>query len=274
MKTSRQFSRFRQALGLAVVLGLIGCASTSTHEDPRDPLEGWNRRVQWFNDNLDDYVMKPVAKGYQYATPSFVDQGVTNFFSNVDDIGVIANDLLQFKLLQAGQDTGRLVVNSTIGLAGFVDVASKLELPKHNEDLDQTLGVWGIPAGPYLVLPFLGPSTPRGVVGVAGDTASNPINWINPVAIPWGAGTLKTIDMRADLLSASKIMDEASVDRYEFIRNAYFQQRNYLIHDGNPPVDEELEKEFDIEGLDTNGSTEPAKEQKPPIGPVAPLPHY
>ncbi len=256
MKRSRHSYRIRRVLWLALAASLIGCATTSQN-DPRDPWEGWNRGVQGFNDKLDDYVMKPVAKGYQYVTPSVVDQGVTNFFSNVDDVAVVANDLLQFKFLQTGQDFGRFMVNSTIGLGGFVDVASHMELPKHNEDLDQTLGAWGIPSGPYLVLPFIGPSTPRGVVGVAGDTLSNPINWVTPTVIPWGSGILRTVDMRADLLSATKIMDEASVDRYEFMRNAYFQQRKYLIHDGNPPVDEELEKEMDLEleGLDSGGGT-------------------
>jgi phospholipid-binding lipoprotein MlaA len=274
MRTSRQSQRLRRASWLALVLGLAGCAATPDH-DPRDPWEGWNRGVQKFNDTLDDYVMKPVSEGYQHVTPSVVDQGITNFFSNVDDIGVIANDLLQFKLLQTGQDLGRFLVNTTLGLAGFVDVASKLDLTKHNEDLDQTLGAWGIPSGPYLVLPFLGPSTPRGIVGVAGDTATNPINWINPVGIPWGSGILKTVDMRADLLSATKIMDEASVDRYEFMRNAYFQQRNYLIHDGNPPIDEDLEKEMDLqlEGLGSEETKTPEPEQ-PPAGPVPPMPHY
>lgn len=275
MKTCRQSRRSRQALWLPFVLSLAGCASTADH-DPRDPWEGWNRGVQKFNDTLDDYVMKPVAEGYQFVTPSVMDQGVTNFFSNVDDIGVIANDLLQFKLLQTGQDTGRFLVNTTLGLGGFIDVASKLDLQKHNEDLDQTLGAWGIPSGPYLVLPVLGPSTPRGVVGVAGDTASNPINWVSPAAIPWGAGGLRTIDMRADLLSATKIMDEASVDRYEFIRNAYFQQRNYLIHDGNPPLDEDMEKEMDLEleGLDS-GSPPAVPAPAPvsrPASPEAPAP--
>jgi phospholipid-binding lipoprotein MlaA len=276
MKTCRQSRRSRQALWLLpFVLGLSACASTADH-DPRDPWEGWNRGVQKFNDTLDDYVMKPVAEGYQFVTPSVMDQGVTNFFSNVDDIGVIANDLLQFKLLQTGQDTGRFLVNTTLGLGGFIDVASKLDLQKHNEDLDQTLGAWGIPSGPYLVLPVLGPSTPRGVVGVAGDTASNPINWVSPAAIPWGAGGLRTVDMRADLLSATKIMDEASVDRYEFIRNAYFQQRNYLIHDGNPPLDEDMEKEMDLEleGLDS-GSPPAVPAPAPvsrPASPEAPAP--
>ena len=234
---------------------LAGCATTGAKNDPRDPWEGWNRGVQSFNDSLDEYVMKPVAQGYHYVTPSVVDQGVTNFFSNVEDIAVITNDLLQFKFLQTGQDVGRLLVNTTVGLGGFVDVAQHLDMPKHNEDLDQTLGAWGIPSGPYLVLPLIGPSTPRGVIGVAGDTASNPINWINPAAIPYGSGILKTVDTRADLLSASKIVDEASVDRYEFIRNAYFQQRKYLIYDGNPPLDEDMEKDLELEGLDSSGSS-------------------
>ena len=141
---------------------LAGCSSNATKKDERDPLENWNRGVQNFNDKLDDYVMKPVATGYKKVTPSVVDQGVTNFYNNVEDITVIGNDLLQFKLLQTGKDIGRFFVNSTVGLAGFVDVASKMNLAKHNEDFDQTLAVWGIPSGPYMVLPLLGPSTPRG----------------------------------------------------------------------------------------------------------------
>jgi phospholipid-binding lipoprotein MlaA len=144
-------------------------------------------------------------------------------------------------------------------------VARHLDLPKHNEDLDQTLGAWGLPSGPYLVLPLLGPSTPRGVVGVAGDTVTNPINWINPAVIPWTTGALQAIDLRADNLSNTKIMDEASVDRYEFMRNAYFQQRNYLIYDGNPPLDEDLEKEMDLEGLDSDGESGAAPGQKPNV---------
>lgn len=231
---------------------VAGCANQGTH-DARDPLEGFNRKVQKFNDTLDNWFMKPVAKGYKYVTPKIVDQGVSNFFNNVEDIGVVGNDILQFKVKQTGQDIGRVMVNSTVGLGGMVDVASKMSLPKHDEDLDQTLGVWGIPSGPYLVLPVIGPTSPRGVVGRTGDAMSNPIYWINPAAIAWGTGTLKTIDQRADLLSATKIIEEASVDRYEFIRNAYFQQRNYMIYDGNPPLDPELENEMelDLQGLDS-----------------------
>jgi len=247
MKKKAYIFKLKLAALVGLALSAAGCA-TATKEDARDPWEGWNRNVQTFNDHLDSWVMKPVAQGYQTVTPAFVDKGVTNFFSNIDDINVVANDLLQFKLAQSGMDTGRLLVNTVVGLGGFVDVASKLSLPKHNEDLDQTLGIWGIPSGPYVVVPFLGPSTPRGVVGLAGDGATNPLYWINPAAIAYGTGTLRTIDTRADLLSATKIVDQASVDRYEFIRNAYFQDRNYKIHDGNPPrtaEEEDLEKQMD-----------------------------
>ena len=236
-----------------------GCASDEVKkEDPRDPWEDWNRGAQNFNDRLDDYLFKPVGTGYKFVTPGVVDKGVTNFYSNVSDIGVMANDLLQFKLLQTSQDFGRILVNSTVGLAGFVDVASKMHLPKHDEDFDQTLGKWGIPSGPYLVLPFIGPGSPRGVVGYAGDIFSNPINYITPMAWPYGSGTLRIIDMRADLMSASKIVDEASVDRYQFIRNAYQQQRAYLINDGNPPLDEELERQMDLDlqGVDGDPKTQ------------------
>lgn len=250
-KTTLTFKR-RMILTLGLAIVFAGCSGTGKKSDPRDPWEGWNRGVQSFNDYLDDYFMKPIAKGYQWVTPDFVDRGVTNFFSNVDDIAVVLNDMLQFKLAQTGQDTGRLVVNTSLGLGGFVDVASMIDLPKHEEDFDQTLGYWGIPSGPYLVLPLIGPSTPRGAVGLAGDTASNPLNWVSPGAVGFGTGTVRTIDMRADLLSATKIADEASVDRYEFIRNAYFQQRNYKIYDGNPPLEDDIEKQLDeLEGAGT-----------------------
>jgi phospholipid-binding lipoprotein MlaA len=229
-----------------VLLALSACAS-DIKPNPNDPLEGWNRGAQTFNDGLDDYVMRPIAKSYDFVTPSFVDTGVTNFMNNVEDILVFGNDLLQFKLGQFGMDSGRFMINTTFGLAGAVDVATHLGLPKHAEDFDQTLGTWGIPSGPYLVIPVLGPSSPRGVVGIAGDIAANPINWVNPIAWPYSVGALRIIDKRANLLSASNILDQAAVDRYEFIRNAYLQDRNYKIHDGNLPLDEEMEQELNSE---------------------------
>jgi len=230
----------------AVSLFFVGCATTSN--DARDPLEGWNRGVQSFNDGADDYVVKPVAQGYQWIMPSFADQGVTNFFNNIGDIRVTLNDLFQFKFNQAGSDFTRLLINSTLGIGGLFDVATELDFERHDEDFDQTLGAWGMPTGPYLVLPFLGPSSARGALGLAGDAVANPLFYIDFPAVTWGLTTLKYVDLRADQLSASRIVDEAALDRYEFFRNAYFQRREYLVHDGNPPLDED--EYFDEDELD------------------------
>ncbi len=228
-----------------------GCATTQPVDSVSsdiDPWEGWNRKVQTFNDNLDEYAMKPVAKGYRWIMPNFADQGVSNFFSNIDDIGVTVNDLLQGKFLQAGTDAGRFLLNSTIGLAGFVDVADKVELKKHNEDFGQTLGVWGVPAGPYLVLPFFGPSSPRGVGGLMGDAAMNPISYLG-AGISTGLFALNAIDMRADYLNMEKIATEAAIDRYTFFRDAYLSRRRYLINDGNVQEEDFFDDEFEEEGL-------------------------
>lgn len=248
--------RFSQFGGSAVIgvltILLTGCATVKTH-DPRDPWEGFNRNVQSFNDQVDSYVMKPVAKGYRWVMPGFADQGVTNFFNNLDDISVTTNDLLQGKFKQCGLDGGRFLINTSAGVAGLVDVASMIDLPKHNEDFDQTMGVWGIPSGPYVVLPFFGPSSPRGVVGLVGDAAMNPItyagfyvnpNWVGS-AISTGLGAVKAVDNRADLLSAEKVAEEAALDRYDFYKNAYFSRREYLIKDGKVPEDDVLK--FDQE---------------------------
>lgn len=235
---------------------LVGCGgNAATRHDPRDPYEGWNRGVQSFNDKLDDYFMKPLAKGYQYVTPSFVDKGVSNFFSNVDDIAVTLNDFLQGKLDQGTDDASRFLINTSVGVGGLIDVASSdvlkdnlgVEFPKHNEDFDQTLGTWGLSTGPYLVLPFVGPSSPRGLTGLLGDTATNPFTYVGGTAVSSGVYGLRTVDTRADLLTSTKIMDEAAVDRYEFIRNAYLQQRNYLVYDGHPPYREGFEDDLDKE---------------------------
>ncbi len=241
----RNKKQVAQAVGLAFFSFLAGCATTSNNVS--DPLEGWNRGVQSFNDDFDKYAMKPVAKGYNWIMPDFADQGVSNFFSNLNDIGVTINDLLQFKLEQTGMDGSRFLVNSIAGIGGFIDVASLIDLPKHHEDFDQTLGVWGIPAGPYLVLPLLGPSSPRGVSGLVGDAALNPATYVGfgvfpglenavETGISSGMYVLNAIDKRADNLATEKVVSEAaSVDRYEFIKNAYFQRRNFLVNDGNLP---------------------------------------
>jgi phospholipid-binding lipoprotein MlaA len=227
---------------LVISITLAGCASTATTvPDQNDPWSGWNRGTQTFNDNLDKAILKPVAKGYQWITPEFVDEGVTNFFSNIHDVGVTINDLLQFKLTQSSMDAGRFLINSTAGVAGVIDVATMIDLPKHKEDFGQTLGYWGVPSGSYLVLPFFGPSSPRDTVGLIGDALFNPLTYVSifggwaATAATTGAGALDVVDKRANLMTTEKIVDEGAVDRYDFIKNSYEQNRDYLIHDGNLP---------------------------------------
>jgi phospholipid-binding lipoprotein MlaA len=197
-----------------------------------------------FNDNLDTYAIKPIAKGYKAITPDIVDTGVTNFFSNIDDIIVLINDILQLKFKQATSDSARIVFNTVIGLAGLIDVSTEFGLPKHNEDFGQTLGYWGVGSGPYLVLPVFGSSNIRDAAGFTVDTAEfDPLTMIPEESDRYLAISLKYIDIRADLLSASNIIDETAVDRYAFTRDAWTQRRKNLVYDGNPPAgpsDEEL----------------------------------
>ncbi len=227
---------------LVISITLAGCASTETTVPaPNDPWAGWNRGAQTFNDNLDKAILKPVAKGYQWITPEFVNDGVTNFFSNINDIGVTINGLLQFKLAQSGMDASRFLINTTAGIGGFIDVAKMIDLPKHNEDFGQTLGFWGVPSGSYLVLPFFGPSSPRDTFGLVGDALLNPVTYVSIFggaavsAATAGSRALDITDRRANLMTTEKIIDEGAVDRYDFIKNSYEQNRDYLIHDGNPP---------------------------------------
>ena len=244
----------RKSIILIVIIAsvlLSGCATTSS-PDPRDPWESWNRGVQSFNDTVDDYAMKPVAKGYNWIMPNFANTAVSNVFSNIDDIGVTINGFLQGKFSQSGMDASRFIVNTTAGIAGLIDVATMIDLPKNKEDFGQTLGVWGIPPGPYMVLPFFGPSSPRGVVGLVGDAAMNPITYIGSPYISTGIFAVNAIDTRANYITTEKIADEAAVfGRYEFFRDAYMAQRKYLVLDGNVPEDEEfiLDDDFDF-GLD------------------------
>ena len=236
---------------LLILFVFTGCASTSGDLD--DPWENTNRSIQGFNDDFDETIMKPLAKGYIFTTPEPVSRGISNFFSNIDDLGVTINDLLQFKLLQAGNDMSRFFINTTVGIAGFMDIATELDLPKHNEDFDQTLAVWGVPSGPYLVLPFWGPSSPRGIAGLMGDALLDPLNYT--VFFGFGANLASTVadvvnvtDTRAGFMTSEKIVSEAAIDRYDFLKGSYQQRRNYLIYDGNVPEGNdflELDTEFE-----------------------------
>ena len=249
---------------LVISITLAGCASTATAvSDQNDPWTGWNRGTQTFNDNLDKAILKPMAKGYQWITPDFVDEGVTNFFSNINDIGVTLNDLLQFKLTQSGMDASRFLINSTAGVAGFIDVAKMIDLPKHSEDFGQTLGFWGVPSGNYLVLPFFGPSSPRDTVGLVGDALLNPLTYVSvfggaaATAATAGSRVVDVTDKRANLMTTEKIVDEGAVDRYDFIKNSYEQNRDYLIHDGNPEdADPDLLDESSEESDDASKNTD------------------
>ncbi len=225
---------------MAAIL-VSGCAATPGPPEKKDPFESFNRAMYEFNDAVDRAVLKPVAKGYNKVMPDPANKGVTNFFSNLEDVVVVFNDVLQFKLAQAVSDTARVFWNTTVGLLGFIDVASALDLPKHNEDLGQTLGRWGIGNGPYLVLPFLGPSTVRDTVGTVGDFYVNPLYDIEPDGTRNWMIALNVVDKRAGLLSAGKVLEEAALDPYIFVRDAYLQRRRNLVYDGNPPKPEFVE---------------------------------
>jgi len=231
--------KFKMILCVSCLSVLQACTTTTVvHPDPDDPWERSNRAVMAFNDEFDKYILKPTAKGYQWITPEFADIGITNFFSNLKDIGVSVNDFLQAKPKQGGMDAARFVVNSTIGIVGFIDVATLIELPKHQEDFAQTLAVWGVPRGAYCVVPFLGPSSVRGIGGYIGDSALHPLTYTFFFAAPgvsWGAMGLRAveiIDVKADFIGAEAVASEAAVDRYTFYRSAYMQRRDYLISDG------------------------------------------
>jgi phospholipid-binding lipoprotein MlaA len=219
-------------------LSLGGCVAVQGPPDPHDPWESFNRGVYSLNDKLDRAILKPTAKGYRAITPDAVETGVTNFFSNLEDIPIFLNELLQFKLLDALSDTGRLVVNTTLGIGGIFDVATPIGLDKHNEDFGQTLGRWGIGTGPYLVLPLFGPSSPRDAFGLTGEYAVGPIRQVEDTSTRNSLYVIEIIDTRAQLLSLDKVIDEAALDPYIYIRDAWIQRRRSLVYDGNPPPDE------------------------------------
>lgn len=221
------------ALGLATAL-LAGCATSG---NPRDPAEGFNRAMFDLNDGLDKAIIKPVAQGYESTLPAPVRKGVTNFFGNIGDVFIAVNNVLQGKLPEAAMDVGRVAINSTVGVLGFIDFASDIGLEKHEEDFGQTLGRWGMGDGPYLVLPIWGPSTLRDTAGLALDLHADPVAHYNDVSARNVMIGTRALNERAGLLPVDKIVDEAALDRYAYIRDAYLQRRRSQIYDGDPPRD-------------------------------------
>jgi phospholipid-binding lipoprotein MlaA len=221
-------------LFLLFACALSGCAAGP---DRRDPLEPFNRGVYKFNDAVDKAVLKPVAKGYVAVVPQLARRGVTNFFNNLGMVVTTLNDALQLKGSKVPVDFARFTTNMVFGLGGLIDVATELKIENRNEDFGQTLGYWGVPAGPYLVLPLFGPSDTRDAPGLVVDFVANPFFYWNPDAsVRWSLFALDVVDSRANLLQAEKFLDTAAVDRYSFLRDSYLQRREYLVHDGNPPA--------------------------------------
>jgi phospholipid-binding lipoprotein MlaA len=240
MTSGLQINRAKVTL-LSLFLMLFIASSPATADDS-DPWQGFNRSVFEFNETLDKYVAKPVAQGYQAVTPQFLDTGITNFFSNLEDVLIVANDIFQLKPIQALSDTGRFLINSTIGLFGFFDVASHIGLMKHNEDLGQTLGYWGVSPGPYVMLPFLGPSNVRDTFGLVGDslTGVGPTEIVGTATKKAGLLMLRFVDLRADLIASEGLI---TGERYTFFRSFYIQRRAYLVADGI--VEDAFEDDFD-----------------------------
>lgn len=238
---------------LTGILLASGCASVPGPSEEYDPFESYNRAIFKFNKTVDEAAIRPVAQAYADHTPEFIQTGVSNFFSNLADVIVLVNDLLQFKIEQAGSDFYRIFVNSTLGVFGLFDPATHVGLPKHREDFGQTLAVWGVPDGPYFVLPFIGPSTIRDTGGFVVDIYTHPLFYMleGDGTVAWATVGLAYIDKRASLLGASRVMEEAALDPYTFMREAYLQHRRNLIYDGNPPLPkEELDSGADASDAD------------------------
>ncbi len=241
---------FHKTLGLIMVAVLIllnGCATVPKEEYNSDPWEGMNRKVYGFNKGLDKYVIKPVADTYVKVTHVSLRNRITNFFVNLNGINVFLNDFLQGKFKQGFADTTRFVLNSTFGIIGLFDIATELGFNQHEEDFGQTLAVWGVGQGPYVMLPVFGPYTLRNTPSFAFTYYANPLLFlVDDLRITIPLATLGLVDLRANAEGAIRFIDEAAVDPYAFMREAYLQRRKYLIHDGSPPVDD-LFDELDLE---------------------------
>jgi phospholipid-binding lipoprotein MlaA len=244
------------ALALAALAALSGCASTAD-ADPRDPLEPFNRSVYGFNQTVDEAVARPVATAYRDYVPEPLRVYVRNFFSNIGDVLIGFNNIIQGKPDEGLQDWARFAFNSVFGVFGINDVASEWGLEKHNEDFGQTLGRWGFGEGPYLVLPFLGSSGVRDGIGTAGDIYADPFSEVRPIRARNAGYVVRFTSARADLLDASRILEEAALDKYVFQRDAYLQRRRNLVYDGRPPR-EKLPEDEDSGSGDKNDSAAPA----------------
>lgn len=233
--TLRSASAPRRLGGVVLLAGACLLAGCATGPNPRDPFEPFNRDVYSFNEKVDNAVLRPVATAYRDTLPFPVRTGVANFFGNLGDVWSGVNSFLQFKAGDAAETLMRVAVNTTMGLGGVLDVASELGLNRHREDFGQTLGHYGMPTGPYLVLPLLGPSTVRDTAALPVDRRGDLVGEINPAATRNSAIVVRVVDARANLLQASRVMEEVALDRYTFVRDAFLQKRRADVFEAQPP---------------------------------------
>ena len=217
---------------LAAVMLVAGCAAAPSRDDPFEPMNRASYRV---HEVVDGHFIKPMVQAYVDYTPRLVQQGIHNFFGNIDDFLSCINAALQNKPDKAGHDLGRVITNTGFGLLGLIDVASEAGVPKGNEDFGQTFGVWGIPQGPYLFIPVFGPTTVRDGTGWIVRGYASPIGYIEDIPTRNVLWALNVIDLRASALQAESVVNQAALDPYTFIRRAYLQRRRYLVYDGQPP---------------------------------------
>ncbi|MDH6153818.1 phospholipid-binding lipoprotein MlaA [Polynucleobacter sphagniphilus] len=228
-------AKLKQLILLGLASLLVACASipAGVEPSPNDPWEPFNRSVFEFNEGLDAYLLKPVVAGYRFVLPEFVREGIYNFFSNYNDIYTALNNLLQGKPDYAASDLMRVVVNTTFGLGGLIDMATPGGLEKHKEDWGQTFGVWGVPSGPYVVLPFFGSSSVRDTFGTVADLESDYLfKYVKNIGVRNSVTGLRVVNTRNTYYEAGDLLDGAAIDKYSFMRDAYIQRREYQIHEG------------------------------------------
>jgi phospholipid-binding lipoprotein MlaA len=265
MKLDRHLPlRTLSALALVLAFGLLQGCATVANPNPRDPWEPFNRKVTDFNEGVDRVVLKPVATAYREKVPALVRTGVSNFFSNLGTAWSAVNSLLQFKLQDAEEGLARFQLNTMFGLFGIFDPASDLNIERHREDFGQTLGRWGVPAGPYLVLPLLGPSTLRDTVALPIDRRYDVVHYFDPASVREGAYALRIIDKRSNLLRVGNVLEEAALDKYSFTRDAHLQRRRAEIFDRDsdrdvpPPLPDESAKPVPGPAPAESGQPQPA----------------
>ncbi|GGD95646.1 MlaA family lipoprotein [Caballeronia grimmiae] len=257
----------RRVLVSAAVVTLAGCATVTT-PTKGDPFESYNRTMFTINDKVDQVALKPVAKAYVWAVPEPVRNSVTNFFSNIGDVYIAANNLLQLKIADGVSDIMRVAINTVFGVGGLFDVATVAKLPKHAGDFGLTLGHYGVPPGPYVVLPLLGPSTVRDTSGLVVDYFGNPLSYVSPDSVSWALYGVNLVNVRANLLGATDVLADAALDKYSFVRNAYLQRRQYLIGESRGADNDTAPPDYDEAPLPSYAEPEGAAGAAGPVGAV------